>query len=130
MRRPNSARSRRCRDMADAVCMAQEWIDVGRVADIPRLGSRVVATAAGDVAVFRTADDGIFALRDKCPHKGGPLSQGIVHGKRVTCPLHSWVLELDTGAAVAPDQGCTKTIPCRVTDGHIQIRLTAPQPAA
>ena len=62
--------------------------------DIPQLGSRVVRTAAGDIAVFRTADDEVFALDDRCPHKGGPLTQGIVHDKRVTCPLHNWVIEL------------------------------------
>jgi nitrite reductase (NADH) small subunit len=101
------------------------WIDIGVVDDIPQLGSRVVASFAGVVAIFRTADDEIFALRDKCPHKGGPLSQGIVHGKRVTCPLHGWVVELKTGAAVAPDVGCTKAIPCRVERGRILIQLPA-----
>jgi nitrite reductase (NADH) small subunit len=117
--------------MADAMVMvAQDWAEVGCVEDIPRLGSRVVTTSIGDVAVFRAADDAIFVLRDKCPHKGGPLSQGIVHGKRVTCPLHSWVVELDTGTAVAPDVGCTKSIPCRVEGGRIQIKLTAVKPAA
>jgi nitrite reductase (NADH) small subunit len=58
------------------------------------LGSRVVRTPSGDIAVFRTGDDEVFALDDRCPHKGGPLSQGIVHNKRVTCPLHNFVIEL------------------------------------
>ena len=64
------------------------WIEVGKVEEIPQLGARVVRTPEGDIAVFRTSEDEIFALRDKCPHKGGPLSQGIVHGNRVACPLH------------------------------------------
>jgi nitrite reductase (NADH) small subunit len=112
-----------------AIDMSQGWIDVGSVEDIPRLGSRVVATPEGDVAVFRTGENEIFALRDKCPHKGGPLSQGIVHGKRVTCPLHSWTIELESGDAMAPDVGCTKTIPTRVTDGRVFIRLALQQAA-
>ena len=110
--------------MADgAADLSVAWIEIGSVNDIPRLGSRVVTTSMGDVALFRTGTDDIFALRDKCPHKGGPLSQGIVHGKRVTCPLHAWVIELESGEAVAPDQGCAHTIPCQVVDGHIRLRL-------
>ena len=81
------------------------WIEIGALNDIPRLGSRVVRTASGDIAVFRSADDDVFALDDRCPHKGGPLSQGIVHNKRVTCPLHNFVIELASGEAVAPGHG-------------------------
>jgi nitrite reductase (NADH) small subunit len=100
------------------------WIAVGRVDDIPRRGARVVETQSGDVAVFRTADDRIFALRDQCPHRGGPLSQGIVHGQRVACPLHDWKIELETGQAVAPDEGHTSCFPTRVEDGVIYLCLT------
>jgi nitrite reductase (NADH) small subunit len=100
------------------------WTPVGRVEDIPVQGARVVRTALGDVAVFRTVTDELFAL-DRCPHKGGPLSQGIVHGSRVTCPLHNWVVELGTGEAVAPDQGCAGHIPVRVSDGLVEIAVTA-----
>jgi nitrite reductase (NADH) small subunit len=101
------------------------WTEIGTVEDIPFLGSRVVTTSMGDIAVFRSGANEIFALRDKCPHKSGPLSQGIVHGKRVTCPLHSWVVELETGAALAPDHGCAHTVPCQVVEGHIRLRLGA-----
>ena len=93
------------------------WIDIGLVDDIPRRGARVVRTEDGDIAVFRTADDEVFALRDKCPHKGGPLSQGIVHGKRVACPLHDWKIHLDTGLAVAPDEGCAARFRVSVGEG-------------
>ena len=90
--------------------------------DIPKLGARVVKSAAhGDIAVFRTASDEVFAVLDKCPHKGGPLSQGIVHGKRVTCPLHNWNIGLDDGCAVAPDAGCTQSFPVRVVDGEVLL---------
>ncbi len=100
-----------------------DWIEVAHLDDIPRQGSRVVKTAAGDIAVFRTVEDEVFALRDQCPHKGGPLSQGIVSGKRVACPLHDWKIALDTGLAVAPDEGCAARYPVRVVDGRVSLSL-------
>ena len=102
-----------------------DWIDIGRVEDIPLQGARVVRTPLGDIAVFRTIHDEIFALRDRCPHKGGPLSQGIVSGKTVTCPLHNWNVSLDTGEAVAPDRGCAGYFPVRVVEGKISLLLPA-----
>ena len=101
------------------------WIQVGTLADIPKQGARVVRTQDGDIAVFRTADDQVFALRDRCPHKGGPLSQGIVHGNKVACPLHDWKIHLDTGLAVAPDEGCAARFPVRVEGGTIFLSLAA-----
>jgi len=101
-----------------------DWIEIGRVEDIPRQGARVIRTAQGDIAVFRTATDEIFALRDRCPHKGGPLSQGIVSGKTVTCPLHNWNIALDTGEAVAPDEGCAAHYPVRVVEERISVLLS------
>ena len=95
------------------------WIEIGALNDIPVLGSRIVRTASGDIAVFRTADDEVFALDDRCPHKGGPLSQGIVHNKRVTCPLHNFVIELKSGMAVAPDEGCTRSHPIKLENGVV-----------
>jgi nitrite reductase (NADH) small subunit len=103
--------------------MEQAWIDVGALADIPRQGARVVKTGRGCVAVFRTADDEAFALDDRCPHKGGPLSQGIVHGRAVTCPLHNWVIGLTDGQAKDPDEGCARTVPVRLDDGRILLAL-------
>lgn len=99
------------------------WTEVASLSDIPRLGSRVVQTAKGDVALFRTADDSVFALDDRCPHKGGPLSQGIVHGHSVTCPLHNWVIDLASGEAQAPDIGCVKRTPVRLDAGRVLIAL-------
>ena len=101
------------------------WTSVGRIEDIPALGARVVRTALGNIAVFRAEADEVFALDDRCPHRGGPLSQGIVHGKRVTCPLHDWRIELREGVAVAPDRGCVRTYPVRLIDGVIEIDLEA-----
>ncbi len=102
-----------------------EWIEVGVLSDIPRLGARVVRTADGDIAIFRTDDDEVFALRDKCPHKGGPLSQGIVHGRKVACPLHDWKIHLDSGMAVAPDEGCAARFPVRVEGETVFLSLIA-----
>ena len=100
-----------------------KWLDIGKLTDIPKQGARVVRTAEGDIAVFRTIDDELFALRDKCPHKGGPLSQGIVHGKRVACPLHDWKIHLDTGTAVAPDEGCAASYPIRMEGDKVMLSL-------
>lgn len=101
-----------------------DWIEIGSIEDIPALGARVVETAQGNIGIFRTADDEIFALRDECPHKKGPLSQGIVHGKRVTCPLHNWNIELDSGEAVAPDEGCAASFPVMVEGGKVFLSLS------
>jgi nitrite reductase [NAD(P)H] small subunit len=103
---------------------AAEWIEVCRLEDIPVLGARVLERDGGDnIALFRTASGKVFALRDRCPHKGGPLSQGIVAGETVTCPLHSWNLGLDSGQARAPDVGCVATFPVRVEDGVVWLSL-------
>lgn len=99
------------------------YVDVGALTDIPRLGARSVATLHGDIAVFRTANDTVFALRDECPHKQGPLSNGIVHGNSVTCPLHAWVISLETGAAQGPDTGCTQRYGVKLEDGRILLAL-------
>lgn len=105
------------------ISTAAMWTHVCSVADIPRLGSRVVKRDDGDVALFRTADDEVFALHDRCPHKGGALSQGIVHGKTVTCPLHSWNIALETGAACAPDEGCTMRFAVKVEGDAVFVRF-------
>ncbi len=97
------------------------WIDVGAVDDIALRGARVVKTAQGCVALFRTAEGDIFAAGDRCPHKGGPLSEGIVHGRAVTCPLHNWVFSLETGQAQGADTGEIPTYEVRVKDGRILL---------
>ena len=99
------------------------WIEVGSVNEIPKLGARVVETDKGDIAVFRAADDHIFALRDKCPHKDGPLSQGIVHGHVVTCPLHNWNIDLESGEAKAPDEGCARRYEVKVEGNQVFLAL-------
>lgn len=97
------------------------WQYVLQVDDIPSLGARVIETEVGPIAVFKSASQEIFAVLDRCPHKGGPLSQGIVHGNSVTCPLHAWNIELSEGKAHLPDIGCVKTFQVQVTNSKISL---------
>jgi nitrite reductase (NADH) small subunit len=99
-----------------------EWIDVGPLSAIPMRGARTVPVAGGEeVALFRTGDNQVFALVNRCPHKKGPLSQGIVHGHAVSCPLHNWRISLATGEALGEDKGCTPTIPVKVDGGRVLL---------
>jgi nitrite reductase (NADH) small subunit len=101
------------------------WVDICAVDEIPRLGARRVRRADGiEIAIFRTSTDTVFALRDECPHKKGPLSQGIVHGDKVTCPLHGWVISLVNGGAQAPDIGCTERYATRIDSARVFLDLT------
>lgn len=99
------------------------WIEVGRLEDIPVLGARVVRMRDDDIAVFRNRADEVFALKDACPHQGGPLSQGIVHGRSVTCPLHAWCIGLADGRALSPDEGETPRYPVEVRNGVVYLCL-------
>jgi len=108
-----------------------QWQLVCHIEEIPRLGARRVERAGfAPVAVFRTADDAVFALIDRCPHKGGPLSQGIVFGKRVACPLHNWSIGLEDGCAAAPDSGCTPRVAVRQVQGMVQLDLAHFEPGS
>lgn len=104
--------------------LTTEWIDVGALEAVEPRGARVIKTAFGCVAVFRTAEDQVFALDNACPHKGGPLAEGIVHGNAVTCPLHNWVFSLETGQAQGADEGQVATYPARVDQGRILIEAS------
>jgi len=99
------------------------WVDIGALEDVPRRGARVVKTPLGCVAVFRTEDDEVYALDDRCPHKAGPLSQGIVHDRSVTCPLHNWVIDLASGQVKGPDEGRVATVPLRSESGRLLLNV-------
>lgn len=105
--------------------MTEDWLDIGALTDVPVRGGRVVKTARGCIAVFRTFDGRVFALDDRCPHKGGPLSDGIVHGHQVTCPLHGLVIGLDTGAATNPEDGGVRRHEIRVEAGRLLLSAAA-----
>ena len=101
------------------------WIAIGLTTDIPLRGARCVGTPQGWIAVFRTVENCFFAIEDRCPHKGGPLSQGIVHGAEVTCPLHNWVISLETGMALNADEGSVRTFALKVESGKLFISSEA-----
>ncbi len=102
-----------------------QWTRICALADIPQLGARVVRHGEQDIAVFRNGADEVFALHDKCPHKGGPLSQGIVHGRSVTCPMHGWKIGLDSGRAETPDEGQTPCLAVKVEAGEVYLQAAA-----
>ena len=105
--------------------LANSWLDIGSVGDIPVRGARVVRTPAGCLAVFRVSEGEVYALDDACPHKNGPLSEGIVHGHSVTCPMHNWVIDLKTGMAKGADEGRTRAHAVRVEDGRVLLDARA-----
>jgi len=105
--------------------ISMTWALIGSISDIPRRGARCIETPQGKIAVFRTAEDRVFAIEDHCPHKGGPLSQGIVHGAAVTCPLHNWVISLETGKALGADEGAVRTLPIKVENDMLFVALAA-----
>jgi nitrite reductase (NADH) small subunit len=99
------------------------WIEIIQLEEIPSQGSRVVKTTEFNIALFRTVNDEVFAVKDECPHKKGHLSQGIVHGNKVTCPLHNWTISLESGEALGPDEGCTNVFMTKVENGQVSINL-------
>ncbi|MBT5229803.1 MAG: nitrite reductase small subunit NirD [Methylococcales bacterium] len=99
-----------------------KWIEIAPLSDIPVLGSRVVKTDSFSIAVFRGTDDSVFAIKDACPHKDGPLSQGIMHGTTVTCPLHNWKINLANGEALGADEGCTNVFETKVENAIVYLK--------
>lgn len=105
-------------------CDADKWFKVGKISDIPSRGARCINNGDMKIVIFRTQDDQIFALEDKCPHSSGPLSQGIVHDGCVTCPLHNWVISLESGLAQGADKGATKSFPTKLDGETILLNLS------
>lgn len=100
------------------------WVRICRLDEIPAFGARVLLREGqADIALFRTAGERVFAVLDRCPHKGGPLSQGMVAGDSVTCPLHGWNISLESGLACAPDVGCVRNFPVKVETGDVWLSL-------
>ncbi|MET0068133.1 MAG: nitrite reductase small subunit NirD [Candidatus Thiodiazotropha sp.] len=107
-----------------------DWIAIAKLDEIPKLGARKLKTEQVEIAVFRTGNDEVFALRDRCPHRGGPLSQGIVHGHAVSCPLHNWKIDLHNGQVQGPDEGCVNTYGVKVEEGVVYLSLASVESAA
>lgn len=100
-----------------------KWVAIGQLHDIPRRGARCVESGGMTIAIFRTMDDRLFALEDKCPHKNGPLSQGMIHDGCVTCPMHGWVISLETGKAMGADEGSTTSFPVRLDGDRVLLAV-------
>lgn len=103
--------------------ISKNWVAIGSLSDIPRLGARRIQNGDMTIAVFRTQDDRVYAIEDKCPHRNGPLSQGIVHDNCVTCPLHNWVINLETGRAQGVDEGATTVFPVKLEGEAIYLAV-------
>ena len=101
-----------------------QWREICALEDIPARGARRLRLGDKEVAIFRTARNEVYAINNLCPHKGGPLSEGIVHDTAVTCPLHSMVIDLTTGVARGEDRGCVQTYPVEVREsGKVYLGL-------
>jgi nitrite reductase (NADH) small subunit len=104
--------------------MSGLWVDVAARSEIPHQGAQRIMIGEVPIAVFSSQDGTVYALIDRCPHKGGPLSQGIVHGRYIACPLHNWSISLETGQARAPDKGCAHTLDVEVVDGRVRLDVS------
>jgi nitrite reductase (NADH) small subunit len=115
------------------------WVQVARAELIPPREGRSVWIGAREIAIFNLgpstelgAGDSFLATDNQCPHKGGPLCDGIVTGRSVVCPLHAWKISLESGAVERPGRtdACVPTHPVRVEDGIVMVRLPAGSPDA
>jgi nitrite reductase (NADH) small subunit len=106
------------------------WLKALSLTDIPVLGSRIVILGEEKIAIFRGRDDAVYAIKDACPHKGGPLSQGIMHGHSVTCPLHNWKIDLTNGQALGPDEGCANVYQTKIDNGFVYLMSNGAEAAA
>lgn len=107
-----------------------DWIAIAMLDEIPTMGARKLQTETQEIAVFRTGSDKVFAVRDRCPHRGGPLSQGIVYGDTVSCPLHNWKIDLQSGEVQGPDDGCVDTYAVKVDEGVVYLNLAQAESVA
>ncbi len=102
-----------------------DWIEVCKLDEIPKGAGRTVRTADAVIALFRLSDDSVRAVENRCPHKGGPLAEGIVSGRDVLCPLHNQRIHLDTGEVAPPDSGCVRVFETRIEDDRVLLRVGA-----
>ncbi len=99
------------------------WIKIIQVEDVPVMGSRKVVVGDDEIVIFKTRDESIFAVNNVCPHKQGKLSEGLVHDHMVTCPMHNWDIDLETGVVKDEDNSCTKKYETKVEEGVIYLAL-------
>ena len=97
-----------------------KWYPVSAAESIPPREGRKVTHKDFEVALFNVGD-GYLAVDSRCPHKQGPLADGILSGKSVFCPLHNWKISLESGCAMSGGEGCVKTYPVKVVDGSVCV---------
>lgn len=102
---------------------ASPEVDLGAVDNIPLGEGRVYVVGDHSLAVFRQRDGCLFATDSVCPHRNGPLADGLVGGGKVICPLHAWKFDLTTGQCISGEEGCVRTYPVRVVDGRIRVTV-------
>jgi nitrite reductase (NADH) small subunit len=101
---------------------APRLIAVARLEDVPALQGRPVTVAGRRIALFNTPA-GPRALEDACPHKGGPLSDGLLGDDCVTCPLHGRRIHLETGEVAGPPDERVATLPVIERDGWLYVEI-------
>lgn len=101
----------------------KEKIKIMSAADLPVQIGKEVRIKDTFIALFRLANGDIRAVENRCPHKNGPLAEGIVSGEFVFCPLHDWKISLQTGEVQKPDDGCIQTYEVQIIDGDIYIYM-------
>ena len=99
-----------------------EFVTVASVDQVPDGQARVFQVAGREIAIFH-AGGGFFALNNVCPHRGGPLGEGIVCGMEVTCPWHAWSFDLRTGEYTFDPELTVETFPVRIEEGQIQVAV-------
>ena len=102
------------------------WIRIVRVSEIPLREGRAVKVGNREIAIFNLGDR-FLAVENRCPHKSGPLADGIVSGTNVVCPLHAWKFSLETGAGVSAPSAtsCVETFPTRVEGDIVSVKVTS-----
>jgi nitrite reductase (NADH) small subunit len=107
------------------------WLQVCTLHELSRAGVRTLALPELNVAVFRLADGRVFAIEDRCPHRGARLSAGVIYdADKIACLDHGWGIRLADGEAEAPEQGCVLTFPVKVEDGLVFVLIARRAPDA
>ena len=101
-----------------------KWVRVTHIENIPMRQGRAVTLGGQELAIFNLGG-GFRVVENRCPHRGGPLADGIVAGEDVICPLHNWRISLDSGEVCQPrdQQHCLKTFPAKVVNGEVLVLL-------
>ena len=100
------------------------WIRIAAISSIPPREGRAVTVAGREIAIFNLGDR-FLAVDNRCPHRGGPLADGILAGDAVICPLHAWRVDLTSGAVDRPSdtETCVRSYSVRVDEGVLMLQL-------